>query len=82
MTDNASLPAGGPTREEIAKIEIGHTTVTPAVARGLAAFFLVVLVAVPAYEFTTSRRSSADQAATTTAWSTLAELPRRSAGPG
>ena len=48
MTDTASLPAGGPTREEIAKIEIGHTTVTPAVARGLAAFFLVVLVAVPA----------------------------------
>jgi hypothetical protein len=76
MTDTASLPAGGPTREEIAKIEIGHTTVTPAVARGLTAFFLVVLVAVPAYEFTTSRRSSADQA-TTTAWSTLAELPQQ-----
>jgi hypothetical protein len=30
MPETTSLPAGGPTREEIAKIEIGHTNVSPA----------------------------------------------------
>ena len=34
MADTMSLPTGGPTREEIAKIEIGQTDVSPSVSRG------------------------------------------------
>jgi len=50
MPDMSSLPSGGPTREEIAKVEIGHTNVSPSVARGLTAFFLAALVLVPSIE--------------------------------
>jgi hypothetical protein len=64
------LPRGGPTREEIAKIEIGQTTVSPAVARALVAFFLVAIAAVPAIEtFSGPARSSV--------WAPLLAAPAR-----
>ena len=72
MSDTQVLPSGGPSREEIAKIEIGHTTVSPAVARGITAFFLICIVAVPAVEivvpWATGNRAP-------TVWSKLTDIP-------
>ena len=50
MADDPVLPTGGPTREEIAKIEIGHTDVSPTVALALTLFFIACIIAVPAIE--------------------------------
>ena len=52
---SSPLPAGGPTREEIAKIEIGHTDVGPGVARALTGFFLICIVVVPLIEIVVPR---------------------------
>ena len=72
MSDTQVLPSGGPSREEIAKIEIGDTTVSPAVARGITAFFLICIVAVPAVEivvpWATGNRAP-------TVWSKLTDIP-------
>jgi SGNH hydrolase-like domain, acetyltransferase AlgX len=73
MADSTVLPAGGPTREEIAKIEIGQTTVSPAVARGLFAFFIVCIVAVPFVEIVGARRIA--DVLVSTVWSRLAGIP-------
>lgn len=51
MTDTTDTPKAPPTREQTARAEIGRTRVSPAVARTLAACFLVVIVAVPAARF-------------------------------
>jgi len=75
MSDSSFLPSGGPTREEIAKIEIGHTTVSPAVARGITAFFIFCIIAVPAVEIAVPRWMSRDQISTV--WSRLTEIPDR-----
>jgi hypothetical protein len=69
-----SLPSGGPGREEIAKIEVGHTSVTPVVARWLVAFFLAVSAAVPLIEVAAARPWEADNPGWT--WSQFAELPQ------
>ena len=50
MSSEQVLPSGGPTREEIAKIEIGHTTVSASVARALTLFFIACIIIVPAIE--------------------------------
>ncbi|MGE0706341.1 MAG: hypothetical protein AB7F99_00260 [Vicinamibacterales bacterium] len=73
MTDAGSLPSGGPTREEIAKVEIGHTDVSPSVARGLTAFFLAALVAVPLIEIVVPRLMPAGERPTV--WTTLGRIP-------
>jgi alginate O-acetyltransferase complex protein AlgJ len=77
MTDIASLPSGGPTREEIAKVEIGQTTVSPAVERGLSGFFLVLILAVPAIEIAVSQWGLRPGALPV--WSTLVDIPERAA---
>jgi SGNH hydrolase-like domain, acetyltransferase AlgX len=73
MADPSVLPAGGRTREEIAKIEIGRTTVAPGIARGLVAFFLVCIVAVPVIEIVVPKWISAERVATV--WLRLGEVP-------
>jgi hypothetical protein len=72
MADAQSLPTGGPTREEIAKIEIGQTTVSPGVARALTAFFIAAIVLVPLVEIVVPRFSSDP---VQTVWSKLAAVP-------
>lgn len=68
------LPSGGPTREEVAKIEIGRTTVTPALARWLVALFLAAIAAVPLIELVAPRVRSIDDSVAT--WSLFADLPQ------
>jgi alginate O-acetyltransferase complex protein AlgJ len=46
-----SLPAGEGSRERIARIEVGHTAVTPATARLLVATFLFAIAIVPIVEW-------------------------------
>lgn len=69
-----ALPAGGRTREEIARIEVGHTSVTPAVARALVAAFLTAIVAVPIAETIAAYAGAAEDR--TAPWSHLTDLPR------
>jgi len=59
-------------REEIAQIEVGHTTVQPAVARALVMVFLI-LIAIPALADTIVNgwRQTGDASG----WSALAGLP-------
>lgn len=64
-----SLPAGGPSREEIAQREAGHTAISPAVAAGLAGFFVLALTIVGGLEIA----GGADGART--AWGRLRGLP-------
>jgi hypothetical protein len=45
------LPAGGESREEIAKREVGHTTIAPLTVRVLVVFFLAAIAAVPILEW-------------------------------
>jgi hypothetical protein len=72
MAEPPVLPSGGPTREEIAKIEIGNTAVSPSVARGLTAFFLISIVLVPVVEIVVPRFAGES---TPTVWSKLAAIP-------
>jgi SGNH hydrolase-like domain, acetyltransferase AlgX len=73
------LPSAGPSRGEIAKIEVGHTTITPATARFLLAFFLTVIAGVPIAEWAGARTLTAQDAATP--WSRLFSLPKELQGP-
>jgi hypothetical protein len=77
MSEPSVLPAGGPTREEIAKIEIGHTTVSPSVARAVTAFFIFCIIAVPSIEIVAPYWMTRDQ--TTSVWSRLADVPEQMA---
>jgi hypothetical protein len=69
------LPAAGPSREEIARIEVAHTDVAPAVARWLVAAFLAAIATVPIIEAVAARARAADSPAGT--WSQFAELPQQ-----
>jgi alginate O-acetyltransferase complex protein AlgJ len=60
-------------REEIAQIEVGNTTVAPATVRVLLAFFLTAIAVVPIVEWTGVRALRAKGVAT--AWSELSDLP-------
>ena len=73
MADPTILPEGGPAREEIAKIEIGHTAVSPSVARGLTVFFLICIVLVPLIEIVIPHWMPEGQVATV--WSRLTDIP-------
>jgi hypothetical protein len=76
MRDRASLPPANRTREEIALIEVGHTDVSPSVARRLAGFFLASITAVLLLEVGAgwSARESIE-----TAWSHLTQIPAQMA---
>jgi alginate O-acetyltransferase complex protein AlgJ len=72
MTDQLPLPRVAPLdREAVAKIEVGQTAVSPAVAWALAAFFLAAIVLVPMSEMIGRRGTPA----AATAWTRLAETP-------
>ncbi|MEW6322267.1 MAG: hypothetical protein AB1635_14405 [Acidobacteriota bacterium] len=58
-------------REQIALVEVGQTTVTPAVARALVAWFLAMLALLPLVEWWGGRGDPAGPGA----WSRLAALP-------
>lgn len=60
-------------REEIAHVEVGHTIVSPWLARAIVAWFLIVLAAFPATEWLGARRSTDDPARAV--WAHLRELP-------
>jgi hypothetical protein len=60
-------------REEIARIEVGHTAVRPGVARALVAFFLLAIAIVPVFETLGQRWT----AAPATAWTRFTSLPGR-----
>ncbi len=66
------LPSGGPTREEIAKIEIGQTAVSRPVARALTAFFLICIVLVPLVEIVVPRLTGDGSPSV---WSRLVAVP-------
>lgn len=60
-------------REQIAHLEVGHTTVSPVLARAIVGWFLIVLAALPATEWLGARRSTGDPARA--AWAHLSGLP-------
>ncbi len=59
-------------REDIAKIEVGHTTISPATARGLVAAFLVLMIIPPFVDLAVNLRAANDGSS---AWSVFAGLP-------
>ena len=67
------LPAAGPSREEIARIEVGHTTVAPRTVRVLVALFLTAIAVVPIVEWAGLHALRAASAATP--WSHLSKIP-------
>lgn len=68
-----SLPSRStPSREEIARIEVGHTDVDPSTARWLVAVFLVFVSMPAGVEWMVSART---EAAVSGAWSQLAAIP-------
>jgi hypothetical protein len=71
-----SLPGGGPSREQIARRDLGHTTVSRDVVRLLLAFFLAVIALVPIAELAVARARRALNVDTDTAWSQLFRIPR------
>lgn len=68
-----SLPVADLSREEVAKREVGHTTVSPGVVRALVLFFLAAIAAVPIVEAVGERWRASEQVLT--AWSRLVQLP-------
>ena len=73
MANPDPLPAGGATREEVAQIEVGQTTVSPATARVLLLLFVTAVVAVPIVEWFGTRAARAR--GESTAWTHLTNLP-------
>jgi alginate O-acetyltransferase complex protein AlgJ len=69
------LPSGGRAREDLARLELEHTTASPAVVRLLTGFFLLAIAAVPVAEWTAIRAGRAPDMAS--AWSSLFSLPRQ-----
>ena len=67
------LPTATPSREEIARREVGHTMVAPATVRVLLACFLTAIAVVPIVEWAGERTLRAEGVAT--AWSHLSRLP-------
>ena len=65
-------PGSTRSREDIARIELGHTTVQPAVARALVAVFLVLLMLPGAGDLIANVRA---QDSVSAGWSALAALP-------
>lgn len=59
-------------REDIAKLEIGITAVTPTVATALGAGFLALVTVIPLFELS---RAAADDSAATAPWQRLGAIP-------
>ncbi len=72
MPHRSLLPVGV-SREEVARIEVGHTTVSPPIVHLLIAGFLTVIVVVPVVELAGLRALRAQ--GLSSAWSHLARLP-------
>ena len=70
---NQPVPSGSLTREEVARRDLGETTVAPATVRLLLALFLTVIAAVPIAEVVRAWTRTLE--ASPTAWSHLAPLP-------
>ncbi len=68
-TDQVASPL---TREQIAHLEVGHTNVTPMLARSIVVWFLSSLVALPMIELGMSGRDPAEPSA----WTHLTSVPR------
>jgi alginate O-acetyltransferase complex protein AlgJ len=68
------LPSSSLRREEVARIEVGNTSVSPAVARGVLACFLAVIALVPVVELASVGVRRAEGFATV--WSHLGDIPR------
>jgi alginate O-acetyltransferase complex protein AlgJ len=60
-------------REEVARIEVGHTAVSTGLARSIVAAFLVTLASTPFVEFVSGGRTEDEPA---TPWSVLRSVPR------
>lgn len=73
MSKPEPLPAGGLSREAIARRDLGHTIVSPVTVRVLVAFFLTLAIGVPIAEVLAVRARSADGAIS--AWSHLSQVP-------
>jgi hypothetical protein len=71
MADSSTVPSGGRSREEIAMIEVGQTTISAPIARGLVAFFLLATGAVLVLELV----AAGGRATGVTAWSKLTGIP-------
>ena len=63
-TPSQALPAATPSREEIARIEVGHTAISPRLARGLMLAFLAATSVVPIVEWAGVRSRRAEGVAT------------------
>jgi alginate O-acetyltransferase complex protein AlgJ len=63
-----------PSREEIARAELGHTDVSPVTARVFVAWFLLLIAVMPVAEFLAGRTGAAGEG--DGAWSHLRALPR------
>ncbi len=74
MTTPIDRPAPGLSREAIAGIEVGHTSVKLAIARCLAGVFLIAIVTVPVLQWAGLARQTQDDGGAG-AWSHLATLP-------
>ena len=61
-------------REEIALIEVGHTTVSPSLARACVVAFVAMIMSAPLIEVVLAGRITGD--ASRTPWSILAARPR------
>jgi alginate O-acetyltransferase complex protein AlgJ len=72
-TPEPPLPTGGPSREQIARRDLGHTTVSPAIVGLLVVFFLGMIGVVPIAELAVARARRAQN--TDTAWSHLTRMP-------
>jgi alginate O-acetyltransferase complex protein AlgJ len=73
MPELGSVITAPLSREDIAKIEIGQTNVSPAVVRALVVFFLAVISVVPILEIVGERLASEDRVVSS--WSRLTEIP-------
>jgi len=72
-TPGPPLPGATPSREEIARIEVGHTDVAPGTARAMLALFLVMIAIVPLVEWLGVRALRAE--GLVPSWSHLTRLP-------
>jgi hypothetical protein len=74
MSRPETLPVGGPSREAVARRDLGHTAVSRVTVRVILAFFLILILGVPLAELLVVRAHHAEGVAT--AWSYLSQVPR------
>jgi hypothetical protein len=74
MVDQAVSQMPELSREEIARLEVGHTAVRPAVVRTLVVLFVAFVIAVPLFEWGGIVRASGTDV-NEPAWAELRRLP-------